>query len=88
MAQSIVTVITSIYCIVARFGPPKAYNYWAILALDIFLLLFWLISFAVLAAQVAATWAYNDDYFDYYSDYDDYFGYYYDYSSTLTICTS
>ena len=84
--QSIATVITAIYCLVARFGPPKAYNYWAILALDIFLLLFWLISFAVLTAQVANTWANYDDYLDYYDDYSDYFDYYgYDYIDTALV---
>lgn len=81
-------MIASIYCLVARFGPSNAYNYWAILALDIFLLIFWLISFAVLAAQVAASWANYDDYFDYYNDYSDYFDYYgydYDYVDTALV---
>ncbi|OTB02663.1 hypothetical protein M426DRAFT_192493 [Hypoxylon sp. CI-4A] len=64
---SIVTFITSIYCLVARFGPPKAYNYWAILGLDIFLVIFWLISFAILAAQIAQIFAVYDEYMDYYS---------------------
>ncbi|KAI0126866.1 hypothetical protein BJ170DRAFT_421668 [Xylariales sp. AK1849] len=50
---AIATVIYCIYCIVAEFGAPALYNYWAILALDIFLVIFWLISFALLAAQVA-----------------------------------
>ncbi|KAI2618952.1 hypothetical protein GGS26DRAFT_573662 [Hypomontagnella submonticulosa] len=59
---SIATLITSIYCLVAHFGPPKAYNYWAILGLDIFLVIFWLISFAILAAQIAAVFAYYDAY--------------------------
>ncbi|KAI1251308.1 hypothetical protein MGN70_005874 [Eutypa lata] len=72
---SIATLISSIYCLVARFGPPNAYNYWAILGLDIFLLLFWLISFAVLAAQIAP-------YITYYSDYSDYYDGYYSYYST------
>ncbi|KAI4865512.1 hypothetical protein F4820DRAFT_448002 [Hypoxylon rubiginosum] len=69
---AIVTLITSIYCLVARYGPPKAYNYWAILGLDIFLVIFWLISFAVLAAQVAAAFAYYSSLSDYYNDYYDY----------------
>ncbi|KAI0151587.1 hypothetical protein GGR57DRAFT_470787 [Xylariaceae sp. FL1272] len=51
---AIVTLISSIYILVAHYGPPRAYNYWAILGLDIFLVLFWLISFAVLASQAAA----------------------------------
>ncbi|KAI1105557.1 hypothetical protein F4804DRAFT_331144 [Jackrogersella minutella] len=67
---AIATIITSIYCLVAHFGPPKAYNYWAILGLDIFLVIFWLISFAILAAQVAPVFAVYHSYSDYYDDYD------------------
>ncbi|KAK1975139.1 hypothetical protein LZ30DRAFT_786485 [Colletotrichum cereale] len=47
------------------FSSPKAYNYWAVLALDIFLLFCWLCSFALLAAQVA----YLFDSYYYYGDY-------------------
>ncbi|KAI0383647.1 hypothetical protein F5Y04DRAFT_29449 [Hypomontagnella monticulosa] len=72
---SIATLITSIYCLVAHFGPPKAYNYWAILGLDIFLVIFWLISFAILAAQIAAVFAYYDSYSSYYSSYYDFSAY-------------
>ncbi|KAI0839321.1 hypothetical protein F5Y06DRAFT_32347 [Hypoxylon sp. FL0890] len=68
---AIATLITSIYCLVAHFGPPKAYNYWAILGLDIFLVIFWLISFAILAAQVATAFVYYESYSDYYDDYYD-----------------
>ncbi|KAI0853523.1 hypothetical protein F5Y00DRAFT_224876 [Daldinia vernicosa] len=68
---SIATIITSIYCLVAHFGPAKAYNYWAILGLDIFLVIFWLISFAILAAQIASAFAYYYSYSDYYDDYYD-----------------
>lgn len=48
-------MIIAIYCIVVEFSVDswKGYNYWAILALDIFALIFWLISFALMAAQVA-----------------------------------
>ncbi|KAI1772129.1 hypothetical protein F4818DRAFT_427779 [Hypoxylon cercidicola] len=70
---AIVTLITSIYCLVARYGPPRAYNYWAILGLDIFLVIFWLISFAILAAQVASVFAYYNSLTDYYNDYFDYY---------------
>ncbi|KAI2467096.1 hypothetical protein F4781DRAFT_433749 [Annulohypoxylon bovei var. microspora] len=66
---AIATIITSIYCLVAEFGPPKAYNYWAILSLDIFLVIFWLISFALLAAQVAAGFALYHEYSDFYEEY-------------------
>ncbi|KAI0521531.1 hypothetical protein F5B22DRAFT_541425 [Xylaria bambusicola] len=64
---SIVGFITSIYCLVAHFGPPNAYNYWAILGLDIFHVIFWLVSFGLLAAQAALLLAYT--YYDYYYDY-------------------
>lgn len=78
-------MISSIYCLVARFGPPKAYNYWAILGLDIFLLLFWLISFAVLAAQVAPRLAYYEANKDYFDDYYDYYGVD-DYDAAILTC--
>ncbi|KAH8682277.1 hypothetical protein BX600DRAFT_505882 [Xylariales sp. PMI_506] len=50
---AIATFICCIYYIVAEFGAPAAYNYWAVLSLDIFLVIFWLISFALLASQIA-----------------------------------
>lgn len=65
---------------------PKTYNYWAVLALDIFLTIFWLISFALLAWQAAwyfaaGAWfySYDDDYYDYDSYYDDIYSDDYDY---------
>jgi hypothetical protein len=51
--QGVATLIICIYYIVAEFGAPALYNYWAVLSLDIFLLIFWLISFALLAAEVS-----------------------------------
>ncbi|RYP54520.1 hypothetical protein DL768_000722 [Monosporascus sp. mg162] len=82
---AIATLIASIYCLVAHFGPPQAYNYWAILGLDIFLLVFWLISFALLAAQVAYYLYYYSSYSYYgYSDYSDYYDYdYYVYDAVV-----
>ncbi|KAI0425363.1 hypothetical protein F5Y09DRAFT_321910 [Xylaria sp. FL1042] len=68
---SIVTLISSIYILVAHFGPPAAYNYWAVLGLDIFHVLFWLISFALLASQAALILSFSDDYYYGYS----YYGY-------------
>ncbi|KAI1334633.1 hypothetical protein F5Y15DRAFT_420720 [Xylariaceae sp. FL0016] len=62
------TLITSVYMMVSHYGPPKAYNYWAVLGLDIFLVIFWLISFALLAAQVSAIFYYYDSYSYYYYD--------------------
>ncbi|KAI2641191.1 hypothetical protein GGS21DRAFT_503498 [Xylaria nigripes] len=61
---SLVTFISSIYLLVAHFGPPRAYNYWAILGLDIFLVIFWLISFVLLAAQSVVLLSAADDYYD------------------------
>ncbi|XXH06163.1 hypothetical protein Hte_012609 [Hypoxylon texense] len=81
---SIATLITSIYCLVARYGPPRAYNYWAILGLDIFLVIFWLISFAILAAQVASAFAYYSSVSDYYNEYYDYYDLS-DYDTAVTI---
>ncbi|KAI1164635.1 hypothetical protein F5B18DRAFT_240807 [Nemania serpens] len=63
---AIITLISSIYILVAHFGPPRAYNYWAILGFDIFHVIFWLVSFALLASQAALLLAYSD-----------YYGYYY-----------
>lgn len=51
--QSISTMIVTTWLIVAEFGIPKVYNYWAVLALDIFLVVFWLSSFGLLASQAA-----------------------------------
>jgi hypothetical protein len=61
---------------------PKTYNYWAVLALDVFLTIFWLVSFAVLAWQAAwyfaaGAWFYSYDSSDTYDDlYDEYDSYY------------
>jgi len=46
-------MITCVYYIVAEFGAPQVYNYWAVMSLDIFLVIFWIASFALMAAQVA-----------------------------------
>lgn len=70
---------------------PKTYNYWAVLAFDVFGAIFWLVSFAVLAWQAAwyfaaGAWlyggygySYDDDYYDYDSYYDDIYSDSYDY---------
>lgn len=83
--KSIVTIVTAGYTIGSeRSAHAKAYNYWAIIALEIFLVIFWLISFALVAAVVglvAYTYYGNGDlgYYDSY-DADDY----YDYDSSYT----
>ena len=58
----------------------RAYNYWAILVFDIFLFVFWLISFATTAVAAAAwlavsTFDSSSSYYDYWDyDYDNTFG--------------
>jgi predicted membrane protein len=68
--QALATIISLIYYFVATYSQPFLYQYWAILSLDIFCLIFWLISFALLAAEVAVAAAYScSGYYDYYGDY-------------------
>jgi hypothetical protein len=43
-----------IWELVAMTASPRAYNYWAVLAFEIFLVIFWLISFADIASLAAA----------------------------------
>jgi hypothetical protein len=68
--QAVATIITLIYILVATYSQPIIYQYWAILALEIFCLIFWLISFALLASEVAIAAAYTcGGYYDYYGNY-------------------
>ena len=54
-------MIITVYYIVAVTGVTAAYNYWAILGLDIFAIVFWIISFSLLASEVAAySWVVSD----------------------------
>jgi hypothetical protein len=46
-------MIITIYAIVSELALPSSYNYWALLGLDIFATVFWIISFALLASEVA-----------------------------------
>lgn len=66
MVVALMTIITSIYHLVVRFNQPRGYNYWAVLALDIFLVVMWLCAFAVLAADVGLLYGYSYGY-SYYS---------------------
>ncbi|KAM0288077.1 hypothetical protein ACHAQH_000145 [Verticillium albo-atrum] len=50
---AVASLITTVWLVVAEYAMPKIYNYWAVLALDIFLVVFWLCAFALLASQVA-----------------------------------
>ncbi|KAK4216547.1 hypothetical protein QBC37DRAFT_86991 [Rhypophila decipiens] len=58
LVVALFTLITSIYHLVAEYGAPSIYNYWAVLGLDIFMVIMWLSSFALLASQVAIWMAY------------------------------
>lgn len=68
---AIATIIITVYVLLATFIWPIIYNYWAILGLDIFAIVFWLSSFALLASEVA------DNPLSYYDDTSD-SCYYYD----------
>jgi len=58
---AIATMIITVYYIVAVTAVPTAYNYWAILSLDAFAIIFWIISMSILAWEVAAySWAYDN----------------------------
>jgi len=65
----VVTLIMSIYNIVALTKAHKAYNYWAVLAFEIFLWIFWLVAFAWMAAWAAIYLGYWATYGYYYDSY-------------------
>ncbi|KAJ1330929.1 membrane-associating domain-containing protein [Microdochium nivale] len=75
----IVTLVMSIYNIVALTKAHKLYNYWAVLAFDIFLFVFWLVAFAWVAATAAVLFVYGESYFGFDSFY---YGSSYSYSAT------
>ncbi|EGZ77536.1 hypothetical protein NEUTE2DRAFT_124134 [Neurospora tetrasperma FGSC 2509] len=52
LAVAVMTLISSTYHLITRFSTPKAYNYWAVLAVDILVLVLWLASFALLASEI------------------------------------
>ncbi|KAK7430208.1 hypothetical protein QQZ08_003183 [Neonectria magnoliae] len=66
---SVASVIITLWMVLAHSCAPKLYNYWAVLALDIFLLVFWIISFALLTAQTVFFWSVTSGYCDYYTCY-------------------
>ncbi|KAM0335375.1 hypothetical protein ACHAQA_000420 [Verticillium albo-atrum] len=65
---AVATLITTVWLVVAEYSLPRIYNYWAVLALDIFLVVFWLCAFALLASQVAFVFS-GSSYCDLYSCY-------------------
>jgi len=62
---ALASIIIVVYVLAASIALPVAYNYWAILGLDIFAIVFWLISFALLASEVAAYSVVDYTYTDY-----------------------
>lgn len=79
--QAIMTIITSSYHITCEYAMPKAYNYWAILGLDIFLIVMWLASFALLASEVSILYYYLNGFDSYF-----YSNYVTDYASSVPAC--
>ncbi|KAH8899372.1 hypothetical protein GQ53DRAFT_836425 [Thozetella sp. PMI_491] len=75
LVVALMTLITSIYHIVAETGAPKLYNYWAVMSLDILLVIMWLSAFALLAAAVAVWAAETGSGYYYYGVYYYYSGY-------------
>ena len=51
--KSVCTIITSIWLIAAHSCAPRAFNYWAVLVLDIYQYLLWLGGFAACAILAA-----------------------------------
>lgn len=67
--SAIATILIVAWFLFATHLFPVAYNFWAVLGVDIFLVIFWLISFSLLAAEVAAVQIVSYDsceYYDYY----------------------
>jgi len=52
-------MIIAVYVMVASTAAPVLYNYWAILGLDIFAIVFWIISFSLLGSEAAAFQIFN-----------------------------
>jgi membrane protein implicated in regulation of membrane protease activity len=62
--QAIATIIITIYVAVAELAVPAIYNYWAIMGLDIFGVIFWLSSFITMAVEASNFGTFN--FYDYY----------------------
>jgi hypothetical protein len=52
VVQGASTVVIVLYVVLSTLVWPLAYNYWAVLGLDAFGVLIWLVSFALLASEV------------------------------------
>ncbi|KAL1835346.1 hypothetical protein VTJ49DRAFT_6975 [Mycothermus thermophilus] len=53
LAMGVLTMLATIWHVVYEFALPAAFNYWAVLALDIFFTVLWLIAFPLVLADVA-----------------------------------
>ena len=72
LVVSLFTLITSVYHLVTHYSGSlrrTGYNYWAVLALDIFLVIMWLASFALLASEASFLFSYFGGFVSYYDDY-------------------
>ncbi|KAK0656556.1 hypothetical protein B0T16DRAFT_452112 [Cercophora newfieldiana] len=54
------TIGIEIYYLVVHYSVPRSYNYWAVLGLEIFMVIMWLASFALLASEAAIVMALLD----------------------------
>ncbi|KAK0729612.1 hypothetical protein B0H67DRAFT_559211 [Lasiosphaeris hirsuta] len=54
LVVALFTLVASIYHLVVEFAEPAGYNYWAVLGLDIFLVIMWLSDFAAVGADASA----------------------------------
>ncbi|KAF7879340.1 hypothetical protein EAF04_000536 [Stromatinia cepivora] len=62
LASAVISIVICIYVIAASTGAPAIYNYWAVLGLDIVAVILWVVSFPILASQIATAVTYYDDY--------------------------
>lgn len=69
VSQSLVSLIVTVWLVTAHSCAPQAYNYWATLVLDIFLFIFWAISFILVALSAAWLLVTDGTYCTYYDCY-------------------
>ncbi|KAF7948934.1 hypothetical protein EAE96_008114 [Botrytis aclada] len=69
LASAAISIVICVYVIVASTGAPTLYNYWAILGLDIIAVILWVVSFPILASQIANAITVEDSCSSYYYGY-------------------
>ncbi|KAM0174542.1 hypothetical protein ACHAPF_006093 [Botrytis cinerea] len=69
LASAAISIVICVYVIVASTGAPVMYNYWAILGLDILAVILWVVSFPILASQIANAITVEDTCYTYYDGY-------------------